>query len=225
MAFPQIVVECMFTDPTWSDISPWVRGVEIKRGASRVDGPVLRYEAGTATIRLDNRDRRFDPTNLAGPYVSGFASDTGERAFTASRPQFFGHGVTIAVKSAAGQNADVAAVTSTASGTTASFSVTRPTGTTSGQVMVAIHSADAGTPASMSVSGGSAWTTLATLTSGDGALQTRISYKVTGGSEPANYTFAQASGADGVAAVILLSGADTVAVPIYGTEDNPESSY
>ncbi|WP_068925043.1 hypothetical protein [Planobispora rosea] len=225
MAFPTITVECMFNDPTWTDISAWTRGVSIRRGASRVDSPLLRYEAGTATIRLDNRDRRFDPTNLAGPYVSGFSNTTSELAFTAAITQFFGHGVTVAVKSAAGQTATVSAVSSTASGTTSSFSVPRPAGTVSGRIMLAFHSCDTGTPASMTVSGGSAWTTLTTVTSGDDALQLRISYKVTGGSEPANYTFGQASGADGVAAVVLLSGADTGAVPVFAVQSNPESSY
>lgn len=55
----------------WVDISPWVRNWSFRRGASRGDGVGLRYEAGTATIQLNNGDRRFDPTHLGGPYVSG----------------------------------------------------------------------------------------------------------------------------------------------------------
>jgi hypothetical protein len=35
------------------------------------DGLNLRYEAGTLSVELNNGDRRFDPTNLSGPYVSG----------------------------------------------------------------------------------------------------------------------------------------------------------
>jgi hypothetical protein len=58
----------------WTDISTYVRNLNIRRGASRAEGPVLRYEAGTATFELDNSDRRFDPTNLAGPYVGGGVS-------------------------------------------------------------------------------------------------------------------------------------------------------
>lgn len=54
----------------WTDVSSYVQKVSIRRGASRAEDPVLRYEAGTCTIELDNSDRRFDPTNLAGPYVS-----------------------------------------------------------------------------------------------------------------------------------------------------------
>jgi hypothetical protein len=224
MAFPQVIVECMFNDPTWTDISAWTRGISIRRGSSRVDSPLLRYEAGTATIRLDNRDRRFDPTHLAGPYASGVSSDTGDQAFTAALTQFFGHGVTVAVKSASGQTADIASVSSNTSAST-SFSVSRPSGTVSGRVMLAFHTADVGTTAAMTISGGAAWTSLGTITSGTDALQTRVWRKVTGGSEPATYSFGQASGADGVAAVVLLSGADTGVVPVFGSLDNPESSY
>ena len=56
------------------DITPYVRTVSTRRGATRADGPVLRYEAGTAGVVLRNEDRRFDPTNLAGPYVTGGVS-------------------------------------------------------------------------------------------------------------------------------------------------------
>ncbi|MFF4779405.1 hypothetical protein ACFY05_41980 [Microtetraspora fusca] len=53
------------------DVSDWVRGLTIRRGASRANTPILRYEPGTCTVTLDNSDRRFDPTHLDGPYVSG----------------------------------------------------------------------------------------------------------------------------------------------------------
>jgi hypothetical protein len=54
----------------WTDISTYVRSLDIRRGVSRAEGPILRYEAGTCSIELDNSDRRFDPTNLSGPYVA-----------------------------------------------------------------------------------------------------------------------------------------------------------
>lgn len=57
-------------DVTWTDVSEWVLGVSTGRGANRVEKPIIRYDAGTATIVLDNSDRRFDPANLSGPYVS-----------------------------------------------------------------------------------------------------------------------------------------------------------
>lgn len=61
-------------DDTWVDISSYVHEVEITRGARRVDAIGVKYEAGSATILLDNSDRRFDPTNTAGPYVSAGVS-------------------------------------------------------------------------------------------------------------------------------------------------------
>lgn len=54
----------------WTDVTQYVVSVSSRRGATRADGPILRYEAGTATIVLSNDDRRFDPTNLDGPYVA-----------------------------------------------------------------------------------------------------------------------------------------------------------
>lgn len=54
----------------WTSITGYATSVQIRRGANRVEGPALRYEAGTITIELDNSDRRFDPSNLSGPYVS-----------------------------------------------------------------------------------------------------------------------------------------------------------
>src|SRR5262245_50455716 len=56
-------------DQTWTDISEFVLAVSTTRGARRIESPIIRYEPGTATIVLDNSDRRFDPANLAGPYV------------------------------------------------------------------------------------------------------------------------------------------------------------
>lgn len=65
----------------WTDITAWVRSGSTKRGSSRVDSPVIKYEAGTATLTLDNSDRRFDPTHLHGPYVvSGRSQITPMRA-------------------------------------------------------------------------------------------------------------------------------------------------
>lgn len=72
MSAPVITIEVMFTSPTWTNVTPWGRrGITTRRGSSRVESPIIRYEAGTASAALNNTDRRFDPTNLAGPYVSG----------------------------------------------------------------------------------------------------------------------------------------------------------
>lgn len=56
---------------TWTDITADVKSVRVTRGVSRVDGPVLRYEAGKALITLFDNSRNYDPDNLSGPYVSG----------------------------------------------------------------------------------------------------------------------------------------------------------
>lgn len=53
----------------FTPLDAWFRGGVIARGTSRFDGVYGRAEAGTMAIDLANEDRRFDPTNLAGPYV------------------------------------------------------------------------------------------------------------------------------------------------------------
>ena len=58
----------------YADVAAWFQGGTVKRGVSRFDGIYGRAEAGTMTLTLDNSDRRFDPTNLAGPYVSAGAT-------------------------------------------------------------------------------------------------------------------------------------------------------
>lgn len=58
-------------DVVWTDVTAYLRNFHTARGVSRVDGPVLHYDAGTARFELDDTDGRFDPANLAGPYVSG----------------------------------------------------------------------------------------------------------------------------------------------------------
>jgi hypothetical protein len=95
MAYPQIRVEAAFTvggafgtalvldnattglldtgtlsAEVWTDITAYATAFSTRRGASRAEGPILRFEAGTCQVTLDNADRRFDPTNLSGPYVS-----------------------------------------------------------------------------------------------------------------------------------------------------------
>lgn len=59
------------SDDIWVDITQWVRSWSFRRGANRGNGIGLRYEAGTFSCVLNNGDRRFDPTNLTGPYAPG----------------------------------------------------------------------------------------------------------------------------------------------------------
>lgn len=102
----------------------------------------------------------------------------------------------------------------TASGTPTSLTITKPTGTVSGNLLVAIFEWYVGNLGSLP----SGWTTIDThnegVTSwGDGGLAT--AYKIAGGSEPANYTFtvgtngfSLASGAQGT--MMRISGHDAV---------------
>ncbi len=71
MPYPVPVVEIAFTDgpyvvsPTWTDVTAYVRGMDISRGVP--DDWTLQAD-GSATVTLSNRDRRFDPFNTTGPY-------------------------------------------------------------------------------------------------------------------------------------------------------------
>ena len=58
-------------DDVWTDVTAWLHTFSTQAGVTRVEGPILRYEAGSATVALNNSDRRFDPTNMSGPYVAG----------------------------------------------------------------------------------------------------------------------------------------------------------
>lgn len=67
---------------TWTNITlTGKRGITTRRGSSRVESPVIRYEAGMATCHVNNTDRRYDPTVLDGVYASGVKSRV-----TAMRP-------------------------------------------------------------------------------------------------------------------------------------------
>lgn len=96
MAFPALLVDVAFTvgaststylhlddatrglldtgtlapDVVWTDVTSYVHSVTVRRGANRVESPIIRYDATTIQVVLNNSDRRFDPTNLAGPYVA-----------------------------------------------------------------------------------------------------------------------------------------------------------
>lgn len=67
---PQCVIEIGFDDgpyvsePYWTDVTEYVRAVTVRRGRSDDLSPFV----GTATVELDNRDRRFDPFNTSSVY-------------------------------------------------------------------------------------------------------------------------------------------------------------
>src|SRR5262245_6234032 len=56
---------------TWLDIAPYIETINVKRGVSRWDGAVLRYQPATMQVVLRNTDGRFDPLNTSSPYASG----------------------------------------------------------------------------------------------------------------------------------------------------------
>jgi hypothetical protein len=58
----------------WTDISAQVISFTITRPSTRLQGPLWNYQAGTVSILLDNSTGQFDPDNLAGPYVTGGAT-------------------------------------------------------------------------------------------------------------------------------------------------------
>jgi hypothetical protein len=64
----------LFGAASWIGLTEYVRSANVTRGATRAEGVNPRYDAGRATIVLDNRDGRFDPFNLSGPYVTGGVS-------------------------------------------------------------------------------------------------------------------------------------------------------
>jgi hypothetical protein len=57
------------TAVAWTDISQWVLGFTITRPATRLQGPLWNYQAGTVSILLDNSDGRFDMDNAGSPYA------------------------------------------------------------------------------------------------------------------------------------------------------------
>jgi len=64
-----VKVEILFDGSNWVDVTDDVVAIETRRGANRVQQPVLRYTNGNGSITLNNHQRQYDPTNLDGPYV------------------------------------------------------------------------------------------------------------------------------------------------------------
>lgn len=110
--------------------------------------------------------------------------------------------------------ADVRSVSTAESGTTGSFSVTKPAGTVEGDLLVAFHSADVGEVTQMTISGGGTWNLLRQATGGTDNFHTKVWYRTAGASEPVSYGFSQDSGADGVATIAAIVDADTALAPL-----------
>ena len=201
---------------TWIDVSAYFKTAKITRGSNRVENPIIRYEAGKCELVLDNSDRRFDPTNLAGPYtVPSGDVGSGVQQAVANKVLSFGHGVTIAVASTDPEviEATLRDATSTTS-TSTSFSCSKPAGTVSGDILVAFQSGDWGSSSSMgNPTGGTSWGS-AILSRSDGVntLHTKAWIKAAGGSEPSTYGFTQASSSDGCVVIACIRDASTAYV-------------
>ncbi|MEV0149113.1 MULTISPECIES: hypothetical protein [unclassified Nonomuraea] len=225
--YPTIIAEVDFAlTGAWTDISPWLRNVTIKRGSSRVESPILRYDTGTATLVLDNRDRRFDPTHLSGPYVTGGSADSGIKQLACSVSCDFGQGWTVDVKSAPGQQASVVNASSKASGTTGAFSAPKPSGAAAGHRLIVFHFSDVGSLSDMGTpTGGAAWgSPIATRTEGQDTVHCKVWAKTLGVSEPSSYGFTQNSGADGVVIMVAVRNWDTSSTEVVASMSNPEAA-
>lgn len=218
MSLPVLSVAVDFmNDGTWTDISSYLQRVEIRRGSTRVESPIVRYEAGTCVLTLDNSDRRFDPTNLTGPYtIPADTPSSGVQQARCNRTLLSGHGYTVAVPSTDPDTAEAVLVATTqGTGEGTSFTCARPTGATTGDILVAFQAGDWGYASQMTTpSGGGTWQLLASRDNGAYDLHTKIWWKEISGAEPSSYTFFQGDQSGGIvfiAAVRNASGTTPVA--------------
>ncbi len=227
MSLPVVNVAVDFSnDGTWTDISAYMKRLLIKRGSSRVESPLIRYEAGTATLVLSNNDRRFDPTNTTGPYtIPGGVPSSGIQQAQSNQTQVYGHGFTVAVASVDPETS-IATHRSVASTTSSSvsFTCTKPAGTASGDIMLAFQAGDWGSASSLGTpTGGTTWTLLTSRDGGDYTLHTKVWWKTAGGSEPSTYSFSQATGSDGhVSIVAIQNGTGT---PVFDSTDDNGTAF
>lgn len=110
-------------------------------------------------------------------------------------------------------------LTQTAETNADTYSVTKPTGTVEGDVLLAFQSADGGSDPSSAMTtptGGSIWRLLDSLATNAGGtyfLATKVWWKLAGASEPASYGFAHLAASDGVCAVTNVKNTST-ATPV-----------
>jgi hypothetical protein len=193
-------------DPTtWDfvDITGY-DGIDRIRYADGIDLAYgVRNEGGycdpsTCALTIDNRDGVFSSRNRLGPLYGGLTKNTPLQVTIGDQDAL----PAVAVRSVATHE----------SGTTDAFNVTAPAGLVAGDVLVAFHTNDFGSTAQMGISGGAAWQPLAQATIGVEHANTRVWWKVAGGSEPATYGFTQHSNADAVVAIVAVEDASE-AVP------------
>jgi hypothetical protein len=66
-------------EPVWADITSFVRSVSVSRGKEEL---LSGFSAGSASIELDNRDRRFDPLFTSSPYYGDIVPRREVRVFS-----------------------------------------------------------------------------------------------------------------------------------------------
>lgn len=88
-------------------------------------------------------------------------------------------------------------------GATTSLVCNKPTGTASGDVMVAFAAADWGDPAAMTATG---WSPVDSQLQGTNALNVKVWSKVAGGAEPSTYTFGGDAASDNAVGIITTRG-------------------
>lgn len=94
------------------------------------------------------------------------------------------------------------------SGDTATLTVSKPTGTANGDLMLGFQCSDYGTYANLTAPAG--WNFLTGLDRGTNLLHFKVWYRVASG-EGASYGFPQGSGVDGVIILVTLRDVDTTA--------------
>src|SRR6266545_4842288 len=66
-----LLLECAFgskpsnQNSAWINITPYLMEFQVKRGRQ---AELDMIDTGTMTVKLNNSDRRFDPTNTSGPH-------------------------------------------------------------------------------------------------------------------------------------------------------------
>lgn len=73
-SWPTLTVEAALTtaplsaSPSWTDVTAYVYNFSTTRGRSGFNATNTQFDNGQATLTLDNRDGRFDPTFTSGAY-------------------------------------------------------------------------------------------------------------------------------------------------------------
>lgn len=201
----------------FEDVSAYLSSVTTRQGATRVESPLIRYEAGEATCVLRNEDRRFDPTNLDGPYVSGSGSaDTSAEMFTCTKGLNRTWGITIGIRSHASTGPATLRNVSAADDAGGSRSIDKPPGTVQNDYLIAINLSDWGTLASVGTpTGGASWgSPLVSQSYGTNRGHVKVWGKYAGAAEPSTYGFTKDSNSDSVLIVIAIRDVALASTPV-----------